>query len=702
MAKLPDTFSPRPVARPTRGLARVSEAGAVGREIESVGQTITGFGDVLFDREATALATERDTQISNQIRDLIYNPETGFASLRGQAAVEARPQILQKLEELRGSAGEGLNGTAKRKLQPSLDRRLESAFTSIERQTLQERDNWLAGASAARVESAYQDSLFNPADTKASLAVIENETRAEALRMGWDAAQTEVTLEARRSKLFADQVTRIAAADPVAAMQYMRENQDKMVASDVTNIEAKLQPEIKRYVGRSRGAEAALGGTSPAYLAAIRSAESGGNDRAKNPRSSATGRYQFTSGTWADLMENYPSLGLTKDGRMDPAQQERAIAAFTAGNANALARADLPATGANLYAAHFLGASGAVSVLGASDGTMVASIVPPSVIVANPFLSDMTVADFKGWASRKGGGQDIAYSASTSGIETLLDIEDPIERDAALEEYELRNAVKVGQQKATMAAAQDAAFQMIESGLSVDTLPVEHRQALGQDAMSSLRSYQKAKASGTPIETDDATYYQLRRMQADNPAQFRSVNMMEYRDKLDDADWQKLVDAQTKPSSDITTAAASTLMTTANRHLTSAGIDTSPKPGSDDAAQIAAMQTRLLRWQDDFVSGNGRAPTQTEIDERIGRELLPVVINPRGMMNEAETTVFGSAALDMTPEQLAESDIRLLDTDIPKAVIREQIIALQEAGEPVTAEALVDRILTMFETAGLR
>lgn len=139
------------------------------------------------------------------------------------------------------------------------------------------------------------------------------------------------------------------------------------------------------------------------YLPSIRSAESGGNDSAKNPTSTATGRYQFLKSTWNGLVNKYPNSGLTLDGRLNGQQQEVAIRLFTAENARMLQGRGVPLNNGNLYAAHFLGASDAVKVLSATDG-MVADYVPAKVISANAFLRGMSVAEFKAWAARKGNG----------------------------------------------------------------------------------------------------------------------------------------------------------------------------------------------------------------------------------------------------------------------------------------------------------
>jgi hypothetical protein len=108
------------------------------------------------------------------------------------------------------------------------------------------------------------------------------------------------------------------------------------------------------------------GGTGAGdYLTTLRRQESGGDDAARNPSSSATGRYQFTDGTWRDVV-NSPegrAAGLRLDGRSDPAQQDVAARIFTAGNEQALRASGFDPTPGNLYMAHFLGRSGGPAFL---------------------------------------------------------------------------------------------------------------------------------------------------------------------------------------------------------------------------------------------------------------------------------------------------------------------------------------------------
>ncbi len=149
-------------------------------------------------------------------------------------------------------------------------------------------------------------------------------------------------------------------------------------------------------------------GPSPStpYTSRVRARESASDDSARNPLSSATGRYQFTEGTWADLRKRHAGLGLTPEGRTDPAQQERAMQVFTDENKAVLGRQGIEGTDANLYAAHFLGSGDAPKVLTADDATPLANIVQPATMQSNPHLAGMTAGDFKRWTQTQMGSPD--------------------------------------------------------------------------------------------------------------------------------------------------------------------------------------------------------------------------------------------------------------------------------------------------------
>lgn len=183
------------------------------------------------------------------------------------------------------------------------------------------------------------------------------------------------------------------------------------------------------------------------YLPSIRHAESGGRGDAANPNSSARGYYQALGGTWRQVSQKYPELGLTRDGRGNREQEERFIRRFTYDNGKQLQRAGIPVTNGTMYAAHFLGAGGASKVLRAPSDTPLTKLLSGNVISANPFLRGMTVGEFERWSARKGGGvrRKRSINAASGGMiaaipDDMMDEEDenelafPMEEQAALPE----------------------------------------------------------------------------------------------------------------------------------------------------------------------------------------------------------------------------------------------------------------------------
>ena len=187
-------------------------------------------------------------------------------------------------------------------------------------------------------------------------------------------------------------------------------------------------------------------GTSFQYLLDTAQRESSLQPDAKAATSSAVGLFQFVESTWLQtLKEEGPSLGLgqysaqiakTASGRYqvaDPAMREKILAlredpdvsalvagAFTRRNAQSL-RDDIgrDATAGELYIAHFLGAKGASSLIGAagSDPTSSAADLFPQAARSNPTIfydggRERTVAEvYANLTGKHGGSSPVAVDA---------------------------------------------------------------------------------------------------------------------------------------------------------------------------------------------------------------------------------------------------------------------------------------------------
>lgn len=145
--------------------------------------------------------------------------------------------------------------------------------------------------------------------------------------------------------------------------------------------------------------------TGNAFLDILARIESGGRAYVKASSSSASGLYQFTKSTWQALGGQWGSDPTKAFGGLTPSVAEQTAMAdkLTMQNAVRLRHAGIDATSAALYAAHFLGPTAAISVLLAPMGQPISYHVSAATLAANPFLKNMTIADFRAWLKRKVG-----------------------------------------------------------------------------------------------------------------------------------------------------------------------------------------------------------------------------------------------------------------------------------------------------------
>jgi hypothetical protein len=121
------------------------------------------------------------------------------------------------------------------------------------------------------------------------------------------------------------------------------------------------------------------------YLKTVAMLESGGNANAKAGTSSASGMFQFTSGTWQQMTKEMGKNYSLED-RFDPAKSAEVMEYFTKKQKGQLEKSiGREASSTDLYMAHFLGAGGAGKFLNAmqQNPNAIAADLDPKAAAAN-------------------------------------------------------------------------------------------------------------------------------------------------------------------------------------------------------------------------------------------------------------------------------------------------------------------------------
>lgn len=628
MARLPDTYAPRRIADFSRPMAGTNSANTIESAFDRLGRAIEGVGDAsefIVDRDAAVRAVERDTTFARNVNALLYDPESGFLTTSKENAVEGRKTALERLKTMGDDVFKDLDPRVASKVRPAIERRIESAMATIDRHTATERRNWMVGSLDARTNRAMDDALtaYNSDEViEENLKIGIDALKATGELAGWSEEEFAANRDAFVSKTFRETTMRRAKDNPVAALEFARKNADRMTAADLAYVEATLEPLAKDYRGREFVRRGRAGGYSPEVVnSAIENKDWGTAAAALLP--AVTG---LESGGVAGKTSPKGAIGI---GQMMPdtakAAAKRLGIAYDADKAlNDPEYGQQLATEELRFLIERFDGNIAMALVGYHGGPgLVDSAVKKygdprtGEISTEEWLSKLPYSDgnmltrdyVRNILGRTGGGVT---------LEDVLAIPDPRERDAALGEWKMMEALKEGQVKKARAELENAVFAHVEGGGLIDDLPPEVRVALGREEMSALRSYEEKKASGVAVKTDPAAYYELRNIAELNPEGFANVNLLKYVDKLSASDLKQMIDDQAKARKggkiDPTYSGwREALLFNAPQYL-----------DKDNEKKLHALLPAWKDAVDGFIAVNKRTPNKDEEQELMAKLVAPM------------------------------------------------------------------------------
>ena len=243
--------TPTPIVR---GGNTAPDLSGVSRGVADLAQ---GVNSIRITMAETA-AKELDIETSEAIRSLLNDPERGYLAMQGKNAVdgyEPTRAALQKIVDDRASSIQ--DGMLKSAYLGVAQRRLESAFGSVDAHARQANVTWQNQTAEARLSAAMNDAVANYTDPQ-QVALQINTGFAEldeiAARSGWTPEVLGERKRAYESGTLKAIIARRASTSYTDAAAFFEANKDRLTAADAVSSDAVIrQAEAER---RARAAEA--------------------------------------------------------------------------------------------------------------------------------------------------------------------------------------------------------------------------------------------------------------------------------------------------------------------------------------------------------------------------------------------------------------------------------------------------------------
>jgi|HubBroStandDraft_4_1064222.scaffolds.fasta_scaffold31513_2 hypothetical protein len=318
---------------------QVAAAGAqVGQSAQQLGGDLT---QVAVAKQAINNESQANNTFATGLAPAVRGLTQGFYQMKGQAAVDAQPQISAAIEDTRQELRASLNPAAARMFDETSLRFLNNEQDGMSRYAAQEQVTANQTASNNMVYAFQQhaaDSYKDPIAFNGDLNSVAQERAAQGAVMGQSKLEIANQVVNDQSKMWTDRLRMIATTDPVAAYNMLQSGEywsangqqqhTDVLGQIVPTQRAALIDELKKgsdIVSAHSNATAFLTGvplTAPTgFTDVIKTMESNGNPAAIGPnvpgQGTAKGSMQVMDATNLD-----PGYGVTP--AKDDSPEERA------------------------------------------------------------------------------------------------------------------------------------------------------------------------------------------------------------------------------------------------------------------------------------------------------------------------------------------------------------------------------------------
>lgn len=214
----------------TFGAAEARGAQALAQGIAPWGDLLARHGLALRDQDNETAVKEADTAFTRDLIDLTFNPEKGYYTLSGKAALDAMPGTLDQAKALKEKYVGGLsNKRAQEMFGRAADARLTQTIEGMSSHAAKERRAWIQDTGTARIAMETDNAVayWNDDENFAlSLGVIGAEVAEQGAFLGWSEDQIKAATLGAEGTAWELRIKRAAQDSIQGAAALLENNRD--------------------------------------------------------------------------------------------------------------------------------------------------------------------------------------------------------------------------------------------------------------------------------------------------------------------------------------------------------------------------------------------------------------------------------------------------------------------------------------------
>lgn len=206
-------------------------------------------------------------------------------------------------------------------------------------------------------------------------------------------------------------------------------------------------------------------------------------------------------------------------------------------------------------------------------------------------------------------------------------IDDPKVRERVLQLIEHEDAVNDKAKRDADEALLNTVYDKVrKSGGNLSVISPAEWQQVGS-RQPGVRAYADSLARGIPTQTDASTFYNLMEKARTDPDAFLRENLLDYRHKLDDGDFNTLTHLRMQITNGQRAGQNKELeQFSTNKQLIDSAlslynVNPNAKPNSDEGRAIAQLHRLVGQQVDDLAARTGKKPQSQDVQEIIDRTL---------------------------------------------------------------------------------